>query len=188
VAFDVDMKPENDSSVPEMDDDDGDGEYDFSAIDDLDSETLIRHPSGLNNLPKQAEIVYDIIHSPTYQVPVLHLAVTNHPGPKGKLPLSPMTSPEHVYALLTPPTSQQQLRTVGVMGAVSRTHHPITGVPVWFVHPCRTAEAMGTDLRGHVQPAEYLLAWLGVVGGSVGLNVPVRLALALRARSAGPMG
>ena len=68
------------------------------------------------------------------------------------------------------------------MGALSMTDHPISGLPVYFVHPCRTAEAMKDVLSGKlaegraVKPEVYLIMWMGLVGGAVGLNVPVALA------------
>jgi len=63
--------------------------------------------------------------------------------------------------------------------------HPLTNLPVLFVHPCRTAEVMrelsatgGGGAGGggggvRVDLASYLSVWLGVVGAPVGLNVPV---------------
>lgn len=66
------------------------------------------------------------------------------------------------------------------MGALSMTDHPVTGMPAYFVHPCRTAEAMDavTEHR-NVTPDGYLLMWLGMVGPSVGLDVPIELAEAM---------
>ena len=66
-----------------------------------------------------------------------------------------------------------------MLGALSMTDHPITGLPAYFVHPCRTAEAMRGMLDGEVKPEAYLLMWFGLIGGGVGLEVPVELARAM---------
>lgn len=49
----------------------------------------------------------------------------------------------------------------------------MTGLPAYFVHPCNTAQAMRDvcDLKT-ISPLEYLLKWIGLVGGGVGLSVP----------------
>ena len=50
-------------------------------------------------------------------------------------------------------------------------------VPAYFVHPCNTAEALQSLEKNDVKPAEYLMLWLGLVGGSVQLFVPPSLAI-----------
>lgn len=120
-----------------------------------------------------ALVAYDIVHSPTYQVPVLYVRFK---------PPSRVLTTDEVYSLLTPESRRLQLRAVGTMGALSMTDHPITGQPAYFMHPCRTQEAMGAvtaDRSGSLRPEEYLLMWLGLVGPSVGLNVPLELARAV---------
>lgn len=66
---------------------------------------------------------------------------------------------------------------MGVMGAMSLTEHPVTGLPAYFVHPCRTQEAMLAVTDGReVSPEKYLVLWLGVIGSSVSLSLPVEVA------------
>jgi ubiquitin-like-conjugating enzyme ATG10 len=49
--------------------------------------------------------------------------------------------------------------------------------PVFFIHPCRTAEVMEAIVgRRTVAAYDYLLLWIGAIGKSVGLNVPLTLA------------
>lgn len=129
-------------------------------------------------------IIYDIVHSPSYQVPVLYLKFQGeHPSLEATDP-KPRTfqpSPEELYDLLVSSSHRPQLQGVGVMGALSMTDHPVSGRPVYFVHPCRTAESMNVVLAGRecgvdVKPEVYLMMWLGLVGGAVGLDVPVELA------------
>lgn len=62
--------------------------------------------------------------------------------------------------------------------------HPVTGTPAYFVHPCRTQEAMlALVTERTVKPQDYLLLWLGVIGGGVGLNMPIELAQMVGASS-----
>ena len=121
---------------------------------------------------KQTQVIYDIIHSPSYQVPVLYITFKDLPGPWRGLP-----PPDQVYKLLVPPSYQNQIGVVGPMGGLSMTDHPVNSTPAYFVHPCRTAEAMNAVLAGRrARPEEYLLKWMGVIGQSVGLEVPLELA------------
>ena len=58
--------------------------------------------------------------------------------------------------------------------------HPITGIPCFWIHPCRTPEAMRELCRAvgeTVAPLQYLLLWLGIVGGAVGLALPAEMAM-----------
>ena len=60
-------------------------------------------------------------------------------------------------------------------------NHPISDVPCFWVHPCQTAEAIGTVARTwHREPTadEYLMFWIGLVAASVGLSLPRPLAAA----------
>ncbi|KAK4499836.1 hypothetical protein PRZ48_008022 [Zasmidium cellare] len=117
--------------------------------------------------------IYDIVHSPSYQVPVLYVSFKNRAS--GRPP-----SIEELYQMLVPSTQRTSMQTVGQLGAITLTEHPITGIPAYFVHPCRTREALEPALEGRtVKPAEYVALWLGTIGASVGLNVPLPLATRL---------
>jgi ubiquitin-like-conjugating enzyme ATG10 len=84
---------------------------------------------------------------------------------------------DKVYGLLAPVSLRPQMQSIGVMGALGMTDHPVTGTAAYFVHPCRTAEALEA-VTGHecVSPQRYLLLWIGLVGQSVGLDIPTELA------------
>ncbi|KAJ5550688.1 Autophagy-related protein 3 [Penicillium sp. DV-2018c] len=117
------------------------------------------------NLQSSLQIDYDILLSPTYQVPVLYFSPRwRSQGPLGL---------DEVYQYVVPEQYRQQLKSVGVIGGISMGYHPDTGAPAFFVHPCNTADAMahiaGTQ---SVAPSSYLLIWLGVVGHCVNLHVP----------------
>lgn len=61
-----------------------------------------------------------------------------------------------------------------VLFDTEKQHHPLTGVPSFFVHPC----LLGDQLSSFDCSMEnYLMVWLGLVGGCVGLWVPKEMAL-----------
>lgn len=140
-----------------------------------DEEVVHTSPSSASITPPPL-IVYEILHSPSYQVPVLYISFKSLSRP----------TPDEVYELLVPEAYRGQVRAVGVMGALSVTEHPITGLPVYFVHPCRTQEIMAQrrSWEGEARPEEYLMVWMGVIGASVGLSVPVELARGMMAGDA----
>lgn len=52
--------------------------------------------------------------------------------------------------------------------------HPITNKPVFFIHPCRTAEMMQASVGNRsISATDYLMIWIGALGQSVGLNIPL---------------
>ena len=53
-------------------------------------------------------------------------------------------------------------------------HHPLTGVPSFFVHPCLLGDALANF---ECTRENYLMVWLGLVGGCVGLWVPKEMAI-----------
>lgn len=54
----------------------------------------------------------------------------------------------------------------------------MTGLPTYFVHPCRTADAMLASSEGQqISPLDYMMLWFGIIGGSVGLSLPIETAL-----------
>ncbi|TID27900.1 autophagy-related protein Atg10 [Venturia nashicola] len=139
-------------------------------IEETDEEAL---PRLDNRVSQQDEykVQYDIFLSPSYSVPVLYLTVRDS---SGRL----LTDVETVYLLLVPEVYRRQMRHVGVMGGLSMANHPVTDIPTFFIHPCQTADALREVARGRtVSSGEYLLVWMGIIGGSVGLNAPVSLGI-----------
>jgi ubiquitin-like-conjugating enzyme ATG10 len=141
---------------------------------EVDDEVLNHFPDGVQELL----VIYDIAHSPSYQVPVLY--ITFKPYRSNDTALSTLPNLDEVYELLSPPSLQAQMREVGVMGALSMIDHPVSGALAYFVHPCRTAEGMEAVIgHGPVSPVRYLLLWIGLVGQGIGLDVPTELAEAM---------
>ena len=139
-----------------------------SAIDEdeaYDEEAL---PVKTGGTGVKTSTFYDIVYSIPYQVPVLYIRpeLVTLPADLTKL-----------YELLVPSSYATQLQAVGAMGALSITDHPITGSPSYFVHPCRTREAMERIMGlGPASPERYLMLWIGLIGCSVHLAVPIELA------------
>ncbi|KAF2134164.1 hypothetical protein P153DRAFT_280972 [Dothidotthia symphoricarpi CBS 119687] len=131
--------------------------------DDADEETLT--PTA----PPDPTIHNSIILSPTYRVPVLyiHISDSQHRYPPTMI---------NLYSYIIPPQFKVQTEHVGVMGGITVTDHPVTNSPVFFIHPCRTAEVMQAIVgEREVSAGEYLMLWIGALGKCVGLNVPLAL-------------
>ncbi|RMZ74134.1 autophagy-related Atg10 [Pyrenophora seminiperda CCB06] len=124
--------------------------------------------------PPAPVVHYDVLLSPTYRVPVLYISIHDllHRYPPTLNTLYGHVVPEHF---------RPQVESVGVIGGITITNHPATGKPVFFIHPCRTAEVMEASIgeSACITAEEYLVAWIGALGESVGLHVPLCLARAL---------
>ncbi|KAH0364723.1 hypothetical protein KCU65_g6634, partial [Aureobasidium melanogenum] len=122
---------------------------------DHDEEAIVKHSE--NN--SFVTVHYDILLSPSYRVPVVYMTA------------SPPLPVSNFFDLVVPHHFRDAMRETGVMGAISMTDHPLTGMPACFVHPCRTADTMCATRSGDIHVQDYMLLWLGIVGASVGLNV-----------------
>lgn len=148
------------------------------AIEDDDPEAL---DAPMSSYEHMRVVQCDVVYSPPYQVPVLYLTFAESTTNKS----IPLPSPDEVYKALVSNEFKSAMRDVGVMGALSMGEHPVTGVPAYFVHPCRTQEVLAPLLgSAKVDSSEtspqkamkYLMLWFGVIGASVGLSVPIRVA------------
>ncbi|TVY45111.1 hypothetical protein LOCC1_G002598 [Lachnellula occidentalis] len=115
----------------------------------------------------QPYATYEVHLHPTYNMPTLWFTLHD-------LPMSePTFDLESVYRYLVPPEYKSRLRAAGFTGGISAAPHPVTDVPAFFIHPCQTKEAMESF---DCKMANYLMIWLGLVGGCVGLWVPPEMA------------
>ncbi|OTA86241.1 hypothetical protein M434DRAFT_15904 [Hypoxylon sp. CO27-5] len=129
---------------------------------DSDKEVLSKRP-----IFQVAHVKYEIHHHPTYRAPCLWFSLHSLPANE------PAFDIDTIFRRLVPDQFKGQLRQMGPIGGISIDHHPITGVPSFFVHPCVLGDAMaGFDCSKE----DYLMVWLGLVGGSVGLWVPQQMA------------
>ncbi|KAI0838995.1 hypothetical protein F5Y06DRAFT_37177 [Hypoxylon sp. FL0890] len=131
-------------------------------MEDSDKEALAKRPRF--PIP---HVKYEVHHHPTYRAPCLWFSLHNLPAGE------PAFDMDTVFRRLVPEQFKAQLRQMGPIGGISIDHHPITGIPSFFVHPCALGDAMvGFDCSKE----DYLMVWLGLVGGSVGLWVPQQMA------------
>jgi ubiquitin-like-conjugating enzyme ATG10 len=125
----------------------------------------------ITNERAQAVVEYDIILSPSYQVPVLYINIQD------PLHRYPPTMPI-LYKHIIPPQYKDQAEKAGIIGGITVTDHPLTNKPVFFIHPCHTAAVIQASISGKEQGVtgfEYLMIWIGAFGGCVGLDVPVEI-------------
>ncbi|EQL38824.1 hypothetical protein BDFG_00352 [Blastomyces dermatitidis ATCC 26199] len=159
------------------------GRDDGDDVDENDPEELIRQPRCSSKL----QVEYNIMLSPTYQVPILYFFLHNINNNSSDISAKgPDSLLDVVYNCLVPAQHRSVLKDVGIMGGLSIGHHPLSGLPVYFVHPCNTPDAL-RDVAGNkevVTTETYLLLWLGLVGNCVGLHVPSKLLIETRNREA----
>ncbi|VBB72143.1 Putative protein of unknown function [Podospora comata] len=114
------------------------------------------------------QVVYEIHLHPTYQAPCLWFSLHNLPVDEQAFNI------DTVFRRLVPDQYKDGLRSAGEIGGISADHHPVTGLPSFFIHPCLLGEAMSTF---DCSKEDYLMVWLGLVGGCVGLWVPSEMAI-----------
>jgi len=163
---DTPVKAESESDIDEIEEHDQVGHEFVACVRESYSGQEALSPSTKH----QAIVLYDIVLSPTYRVPVLYISISD---PQHRYPPTMAT----LYEQLVPPDCVSQTHDVGVMGGITIADHPATNSPVFFVHPCRTAEVMEASVeKNTITAAEYLMLWIGALGKCVGLNVPLALA------------
>lgn len=121
---------------------------------------------ALKRPPDYGHVTYEIHLHPTYRAPCLWFSFHNLPMDEQAFNI------DTVFRRLVPDQYKDGLRSAGV-GGISAAHHPVTGVPCFFVHPCLLGEAM-TNFNCSLE--NYLMVWIGLVGGCVGLWVPKEMA------------
>ncbi|KFA63186.1 hypothetical protein S40285_03277 [Stachybotrys chlorohalonatus IBT 40285] len=112
-------------------------------------------------------VVYEIHLHHTYRVPCLWFTLHDLPADEAAFDI------DTVFRRLVPDGFKESLRGLGDIGGISKDHHPVTGVPAFFIHPCLLGDAM-SGFR--CSKEDYLMIWLGLVGGCVGLWVPKEMA------------
>ncbi|KAL6886517.1 hypothetical protein HDV57DRAFT_391839 [Trichoderma longibrachiatum] len=113
-------------------------------------------------------VAYEVHLHPTYRVPCLWFSLHDLPSEE------PAFNIDTVFRRLVPDSYKDGLRRgVGGIGGISADHHPITGVPSFFLHPCLLGDAISNF---NCSRENYLMIWFGLVGGCVGLWVPKEMA------------
>ncbi|KAI0124649.1 hypothetical protein BJ170DRAFT_467567 [Xylariales sp. AK1849] len=124
---------------------------------------LLRQP----HRPSFGHVKYEIHLHPTYRAPCLWFSLHDLPADEPALDI------DTVFRRLVPDQFKGALRGIGPIGGISADHHPVTGVPSFFVHPCFLGEPMA---EFDCSKENYLMVWLGLVGNCVGLWVPKEMA------------
>lgn len=151
------------------------------------------HPS---TDPTTTTIIYDIIYSPTYRVPILY--IHKPPPPPITLPDDDNNDDDDNDNNPDPFLTHLQNSSSSAV-LLSLIDHPAIGKPVYFIHPCRTQEAIAEILSssssrrrlgkneggggeeeeergGGEGGMQWFMAWWGCIGNSAGLSVPMELA------------
>ncbi|KAF3927059.1 hypothetical protein AA313_de0201599 [Arthrobotrys entomopaga] len=114
------------------------------------------------------KITYHILLSPIYSVPVVYFNIS----PLYSSSDINVLSLEDIYDVLVPVSHRSAVSSIGIQGGISQTHHPYLGTTSWFVHPCRTAEALQMWMGdGKLGLVNYMGVWVGIVGAVVGLVI-----------------
>ncbi|KAL7925137.1 hypothetical protein ACQKWADRAFT_310721 [Trichoderma austrokoningii] len=138
---------------------------DDDMIDDEESDANLVHQKAA---PGFGYVSYEVHLHPTYRVPCLWFSLHNLPSDE------PAFNIDTVFRRLVPDAYKDGLRRgVGGIGGISADHHPITGVPSFFLHPCLLGDAISSF---ECSRENYLMIWFGLVGGCVGLWVPKEMA------------
>lgn len=119
---------------------------------------------------------FSIVYSDTYQVPTLYFHVQHQDG-------SPCIRSQVVQWLLaskliTVPHPFDEPETTS-WDFVSQEHHPHTGFPSYFLHPCRTSERMKllhqSPGRDESAGINFLWVWMSMVLPAVNHPIPSKV-------------
>ncbi|KAK2006881.1 hypothetical protein LZ32DRAFT_71837 [Colletotrichum eremochloae] len=113
-------------------------------------------------------VVYEVHLHPTYRMPCLWFTLHGLPADE------PAFNLDTVFRRLVPDQFKDALRRTSSIGGISGDHHPLTGLPSFFIHPCLLGDAMSGF---NCSREQYMMLWLGLVGGCVGLWVPKEMAM-----------
>ncbi|KAM5355937.1 hypothetical protein ACJ41O_002583 [Fusarium nematophilum] len=147
----------HDASIPGAD-------MDMMDAEEADEAAIVKRKSH----PDVGLVEYEIHLHPTYRVPCLWFTLRDLP------PDEPAFNIDTVFRRLVPDEYKAGLRALGGVGGISADHHPVTGVPSFFVHPCLLGDAISNF---ECDRTNYLMVWLGLVGGCVSLWVPKEMAI-----------
>lgn len=122
-------------------------------------------------------VEYHVVHSMSYQVPVLYFNATFSSGQTLAL--------EDVWELLS---SELVSRDTDKWGLLTQQEHPYLGRPFYHIHPCRTATVMSKAMQCLARNGEeeregrtkeggnYLITWLSTFAPVIGLEFSMKYA------------
>ncbi|KAF2740515.1 hypothetical protein EJ04DRAFT_572334 [Polyplosphaeria fusca] len=122
--------------------------------------------------PPVPVLEYDIIHSSTWQVPVLYISIKD-----ASFRFPPTMDNLYRHVIPEAYKSQTEAGSIGPFGGITITDHPHTNAPVFFIHPCMTASVLESSLESKdITPIDYLVLWIGATGIFAGLTLPLDIA------------
>ncbi|KAJ2657993.1 E2-like conjugating enzyme atg10 [Coemansia sp. RSA 1200] len=121
---------------------------------------------------------YHVAYSAGWRVPVLYLQVfvrsNDGTGQSAHATMDPTAISDAL--LVDDKDVRDSLAAVEFGGALGIQDHPVLGQPFTYLHPCHTATLLRTVgasfAKDAVGAAEYVAAWLSLVGPAVGLTLP----------------
>lgn len=161
-------------AIPQDDNDDNGDNNCTKLYDDPD---VVVHQNGPNqddettSKPSSSswEWNFSVVYSETWQAPVLYFHVHNDVY-RGE----PCTRTQ-IVRHLTKTLDAQNNNVSDSWDFVSQDEHPVTRLPSFFLHPCRTNERLqhlsNKDNKEEEDPAVVLLQWMSLILPSVGLSV-----------------
>ncbi|KAK1503320.1 hypothetical protein CTAM01_04632 [Colletotrichum tamarilloi] len=150
---------------------DGASEKDALGLGDeamIDAEESDEAALSRSHVPDSGHVVYEVHWHPTYRMPCLWFTLHGLPADE------PAFNLDTVFRRLVPDQFKDALRRSSGIGGISGDHHPLTGLPSFFIHPCLLGDAMSGF---NCSKEQYMMLWLGLVGGCIGLWVPKEMAL-----------
>lgn len=107
------------------------------------------------------EWTFSIIYSHTWSVPVLYFRVLQTDG-------SALGRQDILQELGISDEPQCYQDAISSWDFISEEHHPVSGIPAFFLHPCQTSERMDAILHASSRKTDtqhglFLLSWLSLI-------------------------
>jgi hypothetical protein len=160
-------------------------EEDVNAM--VDNSVWVEDDHSIEYIDKKASGIlsitwsFSIVYSDTYQVPTLYFHVYQQDG-------TPCTRSQVVQWLRKTGANALEDSETDSWEFISQEHHPHTGFPSYFLHPCRTSERMkvlqqslshGRDDKAEIN---FLWVWMSLVFPAVKHPIPPNVYVCLQER------
>jgi len=193
------FRPVDDDAVPGTDSERGSDEdlfVDYTLTTDHDLVAARWEVGGCRDDRNHYSWRFSIVYSHTWRVPVLYFTVQDRNSgatcPRTEV-VEMLEKVHHQNQLVGQPPGDAASAT---WDFCSQEEHPITGLPAFFLHPCRTQERLTTMTRRQhddddddddddetadvVSYGMQMLTWMSLILPSVGFAIPCRLFLQLQ--------
>ena len=124
----------------------------------FDGDTIV-----FRNVQQTSDWFVTISYSHIWQVPVLHFTAQMQDG-------TPLSRDDVIFCILS--CSNDPNSTYHVTSDfVSLDEHPVTGIPSYFLHPCRTTALLEILQASSDNPALRLWSWMSMILPLVGIVI-----------------